>query len=76
MMLNDQYHFPAHSLLSTQMMTLCLPGLCLVSVSLHQSGMRVVFELKKEVQSAAHYQAMVTLLLANFHAARYGTSSH
>ena len=36
-----------------------------------QSGPRVVFELKKELTSAAHYQAMVTLLLANYFSSRY-----
>ncbi|KAG5192777.1 hypothetical protein JKP88DRAFT_216908 [Tribonema minus] len=35
-----------------------------------QTALRVVFELKKELNAAAHYQAMVTLVLANYHSSR------
>jgi hypothetical protein len=49
----------------------CIPDICIIYITFQQTGMRVVFELKKEVQTAATYQAMVTLLLANYHAPRY-----
>ena len=35
-----------------------------------QAGMRVVFELKKKVEPKNANQAMLTLLLANWHAHR------
>jgi hypothetical protein len=45
-------------------------NLDLLALLFFQTGLRVVFELKKKVDSAAHFQAMVTLLLANYHSPR------